>query len=80
MFCSLADLSAFLGERSFYYADAPSRADISVFGMLRTLYDGPMPGARELIEERPELVTYMARMEARIEAHHDLPAADLSGL
>lgn len=72
----LADLSAFLGERDFYYADAPSRADISVFGMLRTLHDGPMPGARELIEERNELVAYMERMEGRIQENQTHPPLD----
>jgi glutathione S-transferase len=63
----LADLSAFLGERDFYYADEPSLADISVYGMLRTLRDGPMPGVPDMIAERDELTAYMARMEARIE-------------
>jgi glutathione S-transferase len=58
-----ADLSAFLGERDFYYADVPSRADISVFGMLNILHDGPMPGVRQLIDEREELRAYMRRMD-----------------
>ena len=59
----LADLIAFLGQRDFFYADEPSLADISVVGMLRLLHDGPMPGARDLIQERPELVSYMKRMD-----------------
>jgi len=76
----LSDLSSFLGARDFFYADAPSRADISVFGMLRTLHDGPMPGARELIEARPELSAYMSRMEARIEKNATHPPLELPRL
>lgn len=72
----LADLSAFLGERNFYYADAPSLADISVYGMLRTLHTGPLPGARELIEEHSELLAYMARMQARVEKNQSHPPLD----
>lgn len=59
----LADLIAFLGQRDFFYADQPSFADISVVGMLRLLHDGPMPGAKDLIEDRAELVAYMKRMD-----------------
>ncbi len=61
----LSDLSAFLGERPFFYADEPSVADVSVYGMLRILYGGPILGIDAEILERPELVAYMKRMEDR---------------
>lgn len=60
----LSDLSAFLGQRPFFYADEPSVADVAVYGMLRILRDGPMTGAADQILERPELLAYMKRMEA----------------
>lgn len=72
----LADLSAFLGARPFFYADEPSVADISVYGMLRILYEGPITGAHELIVERPELVEYMARMQAKIAVGASHPAGN----
>ena len=58
-----SDLTAFLGDRPFFYADEPSLADISVYGMLRLLHDGPITGARDLIHQNPDLVAYMERME-----------------
>ena len=61
----LDDLGAFLGDRPFFYADEPSLADISAYGMLRILDDGPMTGAADLIAARPDLVDYMKRMQAR---------------
>ena len=70
----LSDLSAFLGERDFYYADGPSVADVSVYGMLRLLYDGPMTGARDLICLRPELLAYMQRMHDRTHSGLEQPA------
>jgi glutathione S-transferase len=59
----LSDLIGFLGQRPFFYADEPSVADAAVYGMLVLLRDGPMTGARELINERPELLAYMERMQ-----------------
>ena len=73
----LSDLSAFLGDRDFYYADVPSVADLSVYGMLRVLHDGPMTGARELIDERPELLAYMKRMDERTRSGLEQPALAL---
>ena len=61
----LSDLVAFLGDRPFFYNDEPSLADISVYGMLKLLHDGPITGARDLILETDELVGYMKRMEDR---------------
>jgi glutathione S-transferase len=73
----LGDLSGFLGERDFYYADQPSRADISIYSMLRLLQEGPMPGVKELIEEREELRAYMARMENHIETTGGQPPSQV---
>jgi glutathione S-transferase len=73
----LSDLSAFLGQRPFFYGDEPSLADVSVYGMLRILYDGPMTGVQEQILERPELVDYMARMEKQTAPGLAHPALDL---
>jgi len=57
------DLVGFLGQRPFFHAEQPSLADLSVFGMLRVLRDGPMPGMKSFIETRPTMVDYMQRME-----------------
>ena len=59
----LSDLTAFLGDRAFFYADAPSLADISAYGMLRLLYDGPITGSRALLLKEPALLAYMERMQ-----------------
>ncbi len=75
----LSDLSAFLGERDFYYGDTPSVADVSVYGMLRLLHGGPMTGANELIDDRPELLAYMKRMDERTCSGLEQPALDLPG-
>ena len=71
-----SDLIAFLGDRPFFYADEPSVADISVYGMLRLLHDGPMTGAQELILESEELVDYMKRMQDRTAKGLPYPALD----
>jgi len=76
----LGDLSAFLGQRPYFYADEPSVADISVYGMLRILHEGPIVGSRELVEERPELGEYMERMEKRTAAGLTHPALALPEL
>ncbi len=72
----LSDLTAFLGDRPFFYADEPSLADISVYGMLRLLHDGPMTGARDLILENQDLVDYMQRMHEQTESGLAYPALD----
>lgn len=61
----LSDLTAFLGDRSFFYADEPSLADVSVYGMLCLLYDGPITGTRDLVLVSGELLAYMERMDKR---------------
>ncbi len=59
----LDDLLGMLGTRDFFHSDEPSVADLSVFGMLRTLQDGPILENRDVIGERPRLVDYMKRMD-----------------
>jgi glutathione S-transferase len=73
----LGDLSAFLGERPFFYGEEPSIADVSVYGMLRILYGGPILGIDDEILERPELVAYMKRMEERTAPGLPHPPLDL---
>ena len=59
----LDDLVSFLGRRPFFHADRPSAADLSVYGMLRVMREGPIPGTDRAIAERPALVAYMERMD-----------------
>ena len=68
LFDRMTDLEGFLGERSFFYADEPSVADISVYAMLLVLRDGPIPGCADAIAERPTLASFVERMEGRIAA------------
>ena len=54
------DLVGFLGERPFFHADAPSVADISTFGMLRTVEVSPIPvpeaaRASRIVSSEPNL-------------------------
>ncbi len=76
----LSDLSAFLGQRPFFYADEPSLADVSVYGMLRILYGGPILGIGEEILQRPELIAYMKRMEERTSPGMPHPPLELPDL
>lgn len=59
----LEDLVGLLGERSFFHSETPSVADLAVFGMLLLIREGPIPGSREMLEARPELVAYLNRLE-----------------
>ncbi len=61
----LDDLLNFLGTRSFFYADSPSMADLAVYGMLFTLRRNSISGTERLLAERPVLLEYMRRVEAR---------------
>lgn len=63
------DLEGFLGDRSYFHAEEPSVADLSVYAMLRVLREGPIPGSAQFIEERPRLAAYLERMEGRIQPH-----------
>jgi glutathione S-transferase len=61
----LDDLQQMLGARPFFYADALSRADLSVYGSLSVMWRNLYPGARALLGQRPRLVSHVERvMEA----------------
>jgi glutathione S-transferase len=59
----LDDLLRMLGGRPFFYAEQPSMADLGVYGMLRTIRMGNIPGADRLLADRRTLVAYMERLE-----------------
>jgi glutathione S-transferase len=59
------DLMNFLGSRPFFYSDRISMADLGVYGMLRVLYRDGIPGASLLLNHRPALISYMARVEEK---------------
>jgi glutathione S-transferase len=59
----LDDLVNFLGARPFFYANRLSLADLSVYAMLFTMRNDSIPGASQLLAQRPTLVAYMARVE-----------------
>jgi glutathione S-transferase len=61
----LDDLLNFLGTRSFFYAEELSMADLAVYAMLFTLRRNSIPGTDRLLLERPALLDYMRRVEAR---------------
>ena len=58
------DVLGFLGDRLFFYADQPSVADLSVYGMLRIIENGPMTNSAALLRARKPLTAYMKRMAA----------------
>jgi glutathione S-transferase len=57
----LDDLAQLLGPRPFFFADRPSRADLTVLGSLYGMYRDVYPGARELLEQRPALIAFVER-------------------
>jgi glutathione S-transferase len=59
----LGDLVNLLGSRDFFYADRPSMADLSVYGMLHTLRNDAIPGSSPLLGRRPALLEFMRRVE-----------------
>jgi glutathione S-transferase len=59
----LNDLVGFLGDRPFFYADQPSVADLSVYGMLRILEDGPMTNSASMLHAHKSLTAYLQRMD-----------------
>jgi glutathione S-transferase len=58
----LDDLTGFLGGRSFFYADRPSRADLTAAAFLGSLEAGSVPGGPRLLEKRPTLAALLARV------------------
>jgi glutathione S-transferase len=62
----LDDLIGFLGGRPFFYADRPSRADLTVVAFLHSLDDGHIPGGRRMLAQRPALVALAERVRREI--------------
>jgi len=62
------DLVKFLGARPFFYAERLSMADLGVYAMLFTLRNDSIPGAAQLLVQRPSLVAFMERVERATEA------------
>lgn len=62
----LDDLIGFLGSRPFFYADHPSRADLTVVAFLHSLEDGHIPGGRRMLAERPALLALCERVRREI--------------
>ena len=62
----LDDLVNFLGARPFFYADAVSRADLSVYSFLRNIPDAAGPGVAAELDARPALRSYLVRVEQQI--------------
>jgi glutathione S-transferase len=59
----IEDTAKFLGTRAWFYADRIGRADLAVFGFLRHIRIGVVPGD-ELIERHANLVDWYERTEA----------------
>jgi glutathione S-transferase len=59
----LDDLLNILGRRPYFFGDRPSRADIAVFATFYGMYRDLFPGSRALLERRPALLRYVARVE-----------------
>ena len=74
----LDDLVGFLGDRPFFYADQPSVADLSVYGMLRILETGPMTNTASMLHAHKSLTAYVKRMEALTDAGAAEAAGDLA--
>jgi glutathione S-transferase len=58
----LDDLIGFLGHRPFFYADQPSRADLTVTAFLGSLTNGQVPGGRRMLAARPVLTALADRV------------------
>jgi glutathione S-transferase len=61
----LDDLVAIIGEGPFIFEDAPSVADLAVYGQLQMAESGPTPELAALIRARPSLVGLQRRVEER---------------
>lgn len=64
----LADLAGLLGERPFFYADRPSRADLTAVAFLRSLESGSVPGGPALLAAQPRLRELLERVRAALGA------------
>jgi glutathione S-transferase len=59
----LDDLVLLLGRRAFFYADRPSGADFSLYGMFATGCSDATPDFAALASERPALADWRKRVE-----------------
>jgi glutathione S-transferase len=59
----LDDLVVLLGDRSFFYADEPSLADLAVYSQIRMGVSGPTPEVEVLLADRPALTEFQKRVE-----------------
>ncbi len=57
------DLVQFLGTRPFFYSDQVSMADLAVYSMLHSMRNGGIPGATDMLAERPSLERFIERVE-----------------
>jgi glutathione S-transferase len=62
----LDDVCGFLGDRPFFYAERPSRADLTMVAFLGSLEGGEVPGGPRMLEKRPRLVELMRRVRGEI--------------
>jgi glutathione S-transferase len=60
----LDDLAGFLGDRPYFYADAPSRADLTAAAFLESLENGAVPGGQRQLSARPPLVALLQRVRS----------------
>jgi len=60
----LDELVVLLGDRSWFFSDAVSVADLAIFGQLNTLRSGPTPQGAELMQARPALMEHFRRVDA----------------
>jgi glutathione S-transferase len=60
----LDEIQVLLGDTPFFFGTQPSAADLAVASQLRMLRSGPTPQAAELIQQRPALAAYAARIDA----------------
>jgi glutathione S-transferase len=58
------ELAVWLDGRPFLFADRPGGADLAVFGQVSTLRSGPTPQGAALVDARPAIGTWMARVDA----------------
>ena len=59
----LDDLVTLLGRSRFFHDNAPSAADLALYGQFATMRSGPTPEAEGLLDERPALADFMKRVE-----------------
>jgi glutathione S-transferase len=63
----LDDMVSFLGDRPFFHADRPSRADLTALAFLESLENDAVPGGKGLVAARPRLVALVERVRSELE-------------